>query len=326
MAKRVAKKEYRFDQETLTYRVVKPPLQLRVYRILRKVLIGFLLASVFNFLFSYFFYTPKMYNINSRNRELRMQYGLLEEKIGAATKKMHEIKHRDQAVYRSLFGADTMAIPEAYLPYSAPRYADLRPGSYTPIVTHAWEGLDRLAGLIYLESLSLDQLQVLSVDKEKMAAAIPAIWPIDKRALKHRIGAFGGRNHPILGRYLMHTGIDLAANTGTKVYATANGKVVANSGQGSGYGLQVLVNHGYGYQTRYAHLSRILVSPGQEVRRGDIIGEVGSTGRSTGPHLHYEVIYRGRHVDPINYIRKDMTAAEMENITKSLEPTTFEAY
>ena len=320
----MAKKEYKFNQQTLTYEVVRPPFQLRVYRLLRKVLIGFILASVFNFIFSYFFYTPKMSRISRENREIVMRYRLLEEKIEAATGKIEEIKHRDQTVYRSLFGADTLNIPEAFAAFPQTRYSYPGAGGNEKLIAGSWRGLDRLSQLLYLESVSFDQLQVLSADKEQMAASIPAIWPIDKRFLKGHIGAFGGRNHPILGRYISHEGIDLGANTGTKVYATGNGTVILDRGQGTGYGLQVLVDHGYGYKTRYAHLSKILVAVGQTVKRGEVIGEVGSTGRSTGPHLHYEVIYRGNHVDPINYFRKDMSEEELQRIIESARATTYE--
>ena len=146
----------------------------------------------------------------------------------------------------------------------------------------------------------------------------------DRRNLRGHIGAFGSRVHPISGRISGHQGIDLGGRTGNPVYATGDGTVAFNNEGVRGYGLQVLIDHGFGYKTRYAHLSKILVSPGQKVKRGELIGEVGSTGRSTGPHLHYEVIYRGQHVDPINYFSRDMTEAEFEKIIESARATTYE--
>ena len=320
----MSKKEYKFNPQTLTYEVIATPFRLRSYRILRKILIGFILASLVNFLFSYFFYTPKMYYIERDNREMLMKYDILQEKIGAATHKISEIKHRDQHVYRSLFAADTLAIPGIYNDYSEEKYEEFQYDRYTPLMAATWNDLDAMARLIYLESVSLDELQMLSFDKERMAQSIPAIWPIDRRYLRGSIGLFGGRNHPVLRVFRQHKGIDLGAKTGTPVYATANGRVVRDGDSGRGYGLQVLIDHDFGYKTRYAHLSKILVTPGQVVKRGELIGEVGSTGLSSGPHLHYEVIYMNRPVDPINYFRRDMDEREFAKIIESAKETDYE--
>ncbi|MCD7969213.1 MAG: M23 family metallopeptidase [Alistipes sp.] len=321
----MAKKKYKFNPETLTYEVIVTPLRLRFYRFLRKLLIAFILASVVNFLFSYFFYTPKMAAINRETGEILVKYAILNDKIEAATNKVNEIKQRDHNVYRLLFAADTLGIDGIYDPYPDTRYSRLLADeTYGDLTYGTWAGLDDLARLIYLESLSMDELQDMSLDKEKMSSSIPAIWPIDKRKLKGNIGAFGGRNHPILGRYMMHTGIDLGADRGTPVYATGDGVVIRDPDRGTGYGLQVLINHGFGYKTRYAHLSKITVEPGQHVKRGEVIGEVGSTGRSNGNHLHYEVIYMNQHVNPINYFRRDMDEAEFQKIIEMAQATTYE--
>ncbi len=180
----------------------------------------------------------------------------------------------------------------------------------------------------YLQSRSLDQLQMFATDKEYMATAIPAIWPIDKRNLRNRIGSYGGRMHPIYKRYIKHEGIDLPAKTGDPVYATGNGIVQSTDigFRSRGYGRQILIDHGFGYKTRYAHLSQIDVEPGQRVTRGEQIGRVGNTGGSVGSHLHYEVIYMGHTVDPINYFRRDMSATEFERIIQAAQETTYEVF
>ncbi|MCC8035703.1 MAG: M23 family metallopeptidase [Rikenellaceae bacterium] len=317
-------KKYKFNPRTLTYEVIVTPFRLRFYRFLRKLLIAFILASVVNFLFSYFFYTPKMVAINRDNNELLVKYSILNEKIEAATDKISEIKHRDHTVYRMLFAADTLEVDGIYDPYPDWRYAMWDDAAHGGLIRSTWVGLDDLARLVYLESRSMDELQYLSLDKEKMSSSIPAIWPIDKSKLKGDIGAFGGRNHPTLGRFQMHTGIDLGADRGVPVYATGDGVVLQDPDRGTGYGLQVLINHGFGYKTRYAHLNKIYVIPGQHIKRGEVIGEVGSTGRSTGPHLHYEVIYMNQHVNPINYFRRDMDEAEFQKIIERAKATTYE--
>ena len=313
----MAKKRYKFNPQTLTYEVITIPFRIKFYRALRKVLIGFILASIVNVLFSFFFYTPKMYRISRDNNELLIKYNMLNDKLRAATARLQEIRHRDNSVYRSLFGTDSLNMQGIYTPYPD---NDL----YTPLMVSTWKELDGMSRLLYLESKSLDELEELSKNKEMMAEAIPAIWPVNKRNLRGHIGAFGTRRHPVTGRIAGHQGIDLGGRVGDPVYATGNGRVAFNNEGERGYGKQVLINHGFGYKTRYAHLSKILVAPGQYVRRGELIGEVGSTGRSTGPHLHYEVIYRGLHVDPLNYFSRDMSEEEFAKIVESAQATTYE--
>ncbi len=154
-----------------------------------------------------------------------------------------------------------------------------------------------------------------------MSTAIPAIWPIDRQALRHGIEPFGYRNHPIYHRRILHKGIDLAANIGNNVYATGDATVQSTDlGQPRrGYGKQILLNHQYGYQTRYAHLSQIFVKPGEKVVRGQLIGKVGNTGGVTGPHLHYEVIHMGQVVNPINYFNRNMTNEEYERLMEQMQ-------
>ena len=320
----MAKKRYKFNPQTLTYEVMAIPFRIRFYRILRKVLIGFILASVVNLLFSFFFYTPKMYRIGERNNELMLKYNILNDKIRAATAKLQELRHRDNNVYRSLFAADSLNLHGIYTPYPDTKYSFLEGDMYTPEMIGTWRDLDAMTRMLYLESKSLDELEVLSKNKALMAEAIPAIWPLDRRKLRGNIGAFGTRVHPITGRVKGHQGVDLGSNIGTPVYATGDGFVAFNNEGTRGYGRQILLNHGFGAKTRYAHLSKIEVMPGQKVKRGEKIGEVGNTGLSKGPHLHYEVIYKGVHVDPINYLSRDMTEAEFQKIIESAQYTTYE--
>ncbi len=320
----MAQKRYKFNPQTLTFEVIAIPFRIKFYRLLRKLLIAFILASIVNLLFSFFFYTPKMYRITQRNYELVLQYHLLGNKLAAAETRLREIRHRDYQVYRSLFGADTLDMPGVYTPYPESKYAPLQNDLYSSLMTATWLQMDAVARQLYLESKSLDELEVLARSKEKMAEAIPAIWPIDKRGLKGHIGAFGSRVNPVLKTILGHKGIDLGGKIGEPVYATGDGEVAFDHEGEGGYGKQILLNHGFGYKTRYAHLSKIDVVAGQKVKRGEKIGELGNTGRSTGPHLHYEVIYRGVPVDPLNYFSRDMSEEEFERIIASARTTTYE--
>ncbi len=331
----MAHQEPTFDLHQLTHEVVSAtqevvtvPFRLRTYRLIRKILIGFILVSIANVLFSYFFLTPKMLRINRDNQELVVRYRILQDRIRTAERRLDEIRHRDLYVYRPLFAADTVSVEGVGLSYPDAKYAALAGYEYSPLMTGTWRRLDGLARRLYETSLSLDELQQLSRNKEIMSQAIPAIWPIDRTKLRYGIWAFGMRRHPIYSSYIMHKGVDLACDIGNPVYATGDG-VVERTDLGlprKGYGKQILLDHEFGYKTRYAHLSRILVKPGERVVRGQKIAEVGNTGGTTGPHLHYEVILRGQVVNPINYFNKDMTPAEYTRLMEEMHETNLETY
>lgn len=306
----------------------KAPLRLRIYRFVRKILIGFIVVSIANVLFSQFFFTPKMHRIDRDNRALMIDYRILQDRIREAHGRLDDIRHRDNHVYRPLFSTDTLVIPGVGQPYDEEKYASFADDEFAPIMLRTWKQLDALAQSLYQESVSFDELQVLSKDKARLAAAIPAIWPIDRKALHgDHIGAFNPRRmHPIYHRIIAHLGIDLGCDRGTPVYATGDA-VVQRTDMGEptrGYGRQILLNHKFGYQTRYAHLSKILVKPGDKVLRGQVIGETGNTGGSTAPHLHYEVIRMGTPVNPINYFNRNMTYKEYDKFMERMRETNFE--
>ena len=298
-------------------------MRLRTYTLLRKILIGFILISIVNFIFSQFFHTPKSYAILRSNRELVLKYELLNDKIRVAQRRLDEIRHRDNHVYRALFSSDSVNITAE--PYPASKYAYLSEDEYSTLMTSTWQAMDALAQQIYLESVSLDELQILAKNKENLSSAIPAIWPIDRLQLK-ALYSFGMRYHPIYKRYRFHKGVDMACSKGVPVYASGDA-IVENTDIGRrrvGYGKQVLLNHEFGYKTRYAHLNEILVEKGQKVKRGQLIGTVGNTGGSTGPHLHYEVIYMGKEVNPVNYFNKNMTRDEYRRLIEEMKDTDLE--
>ena len=318
------------EATTLTREVVTAPFRLRTYRLIRKIIIGFILVSIANVLFSYFFNTPKKYRILRDNRELKIRYRILQDRIRTAQRHVDEIRHRDSYVYRSLFSTDTLSIPGVWQPYPESKYAPMADDDYASLMIPTWRQLDALARTIYLESVSFDELQQLARNKEQLASAVPAIWPIDRKALhNNHIGAFNPRRfHPILHRIVAHEGIDLGCDRGTPVYATGDAtvEIALGNGYNGGYGHQVLLNHEFGYKTRYAHLSDVLVKPGERVKRGQLIARTGNTGRSSGPHLHYEVIHKGIPVNPINYFNRNMSAEEYERLMENLRETNFEKY
>ncbi len=294
-----------------------------LYRFVYTGLLVFIIVSLLNFVFAYRFSTPKTYRLNERINQIVRDYDMLQRRVDASLAQLAELRERDHLVYRAIFAEDTLRITGIYTPYPDEKYAGMNYGRYTPLMTQVWEGMDALARQLYLQSLSYDQLEELALDKDQMAIVVPAIMPVSQENVRS-IGKYGMRMHPILRYPRMHRGMDFSGDTGTPINATGAGVVEKYTGAGSGYGLMVVIDHGFGYKTRYAHLSKILVLPGQWVNRGEKIALMGSTGLSSAPHLHYEVIYRGNAVDPINYISREMSDAEYQKIISRAQDITFE--
>ncbi|MBO5856382.1 MAG: M23 family metallopeptidase [Alistipes sp.] len=290
------------------------------YRVAFKLFVALVIAVVSNILISIWFDTPKMAIIRRDNQYLKAQYTILQEKIRSAEQTLADVRHRDQFVYRPLLGVDTLNIPQVYAEYNDSKYADLPTGEYEELIVEGWKSIDKLMREIYYASRSLDDTQDLAENKEEFSTVIPAIWPIDRTKLKDVSSLYGMRVHPRYGYWKMHEGVDLSAPKGTPVYATGNGVVVRASWQ-RGYGELIELNHGFGYKTRYGHLSKMYVSPGDSVTRGQVIGEVGNTGVSSGAHLHYEVRFRDKTVNPIHYFNKDMSPESYVDLMKQLEET-----
>lgn len=274
-----------------------------------------LIAAVASILLSEYTDTPKIAKIRTDNAQIEEQFRLLQSRIKAAEQTLLDIKHRDHYVYRPLLGVDTLNIPEVYADYTDSKYAHIADKEYSELMTATWQQMDHLTRQIYYASLSLDDTQALAENKEEFSTVIPAIWPIDRTKLRSVSSLYGYRTHPRYGYWRMHEGIDLASPVGTPVYATGNG-IISQSQWRTGYGQLIEINHGFGYKSRYGHLSKRHVKVGDSVTRGQVIGEVGNTGVSSGPHLHYEVRFRDNTVNPIHYFNKDMSP---EAYTKLME-------
>lgn len=302
--------------------------RLQIYRLVRKLLLGFIFISIINGLFSYFFYTPKMYRINRENRDLVVRYYILQDKLRTLEREMEEIAHRDNYVYRALFSTDSLQLEGINTPYPETKYDPLREDIHASLMINTWKQMDQVARTLYARSVSLDELQNLSKNKERLSTAIPALWPIDRSLLRNGIDPFGWRIHPLYHQRIFHKGVDLPGNVGDPVYATGDAVVESIDERNSrkGYGRQVLLNHEFGYKTRYAHLSKVLVKPGEKIVRGQLIGELGRSGGVTGPHLHYEVIHQGVVVNPINYFNKNMTPEEYERIMAEVREQNLEKF
>lgn len=293
------------------------------YSVVMRLLLSLVIAVAANMLLTTWFDTPKMAKIRRENRHLVAQYGILQDRILSAEQMLKDVKHRDQYVYRPLLGVDTLDIPQVYAEYNDSKYADLPDGEYSDAIIDGWKSIDKLTRELYYASLALDTTQDLAENKEAFSTVIPAIWPIDRTKLNYVSSLYGMRQHPRYGYWRMHEGVDLSAPKGTPVYATGNA-VVLRSGWRPGYGELIELNHGFGYKTRYGHLSKRYVQAGDSVTRGQVIGEVGNTGISSGAHLHYEVRFRDNTVNPIHYFNKDMSPEAYIDLMKQLEESAKE--
>lgn len=290
----------------------------RGYKLLFRLFVALVIAAICNLVTSAWFDTPKVNNIRRDNYKLLKEYNILLDKIRSTEHVIADVKHRDHLVYRPLLGIDTLNIPRVYSEYNDSKYANFNDLEYGDLITEGWVTLDRLTRKVYYASLSLDDTQDLAENKEEFSTVIPAIWPIDRTKLRYVSSLYGMRMHPKYGSWRMHEGVDLSAPKGTPVYATGNA-VVMRAGWRPGYGYLIELNHGFGYKTRYGHLSKMYVKAGDSVTRGQVIADVGNTGVSSGSHLHYEVRFRDHTVNPIHYFNKDMSPEAYVNLMQQLE-------
>jgi murein DD-endopeptidase MepM/ murein hydrolase activator NlpD len=257
--------------------------------------------------------SPKEKQLRREAEVLQLQYDLLSKKMNQVEEVLNDLQDRDDNIYRVIFEAEPIpnSIRQAGFGGSD-RYTNLEGYDNSKLMIEVTKRLDRITKQLYIQSKSFDDVVKMAKNKEILIASIPAIMPINNKNLKHAPSGFGWRTHPIYKTQEFHPGMDFTAEQGTPIYATGNG-VVENADAGAqGYGNHVVVNHGFGYKTLYAHMSRMAVKPGTKVNRGDLLGYVGSTGLSTGPHLHYEVIKNGEKVNPINFYYNDLTPEQYQ--------------
>lgn len=273
------------------------------------------IAFLFAVLLFTFFKSPKE---KSQARELefmKLQYEILNDRLDDIEVLMTDMEQRDNNLYRMMFEADPIPNSVRRSGFAdADRYAGLYGYMNSNLVVSAARKMDVIASQLYNQSVSYDTLFALARNKSDMLAHIPAIFPLKETEIKYISSYFGYRPDPIYKISKFHSGIDFSASLNTEAYATGDG-VVCDVEKGHwGYGNMVTIDHGFGYKTRYAHLQKALVRRGQKVKRGQRIGLVGSTGKATGVHLHYEVLKNDVQIDPINFFYNDLTPDEYEQI------------
>lgn len=306
---------YYFNPKTLSFEKKKTSVKTIVKRVLWFFATALSFSVLFLWISFYLFDSPKEKILQRENNELKEQLKHVNKQLDAMDVVLKDIQERDDNIYRSVFEANPIPVEQRY-PFLTEdtKYDNISTQDAKNLLSEIDKKTNRLMVQLAVQSRSLDTIANLANKKAEMLAAIPAIRPI--KNMRHISSGFGRRYHPILKILRPHTGIDISAAKGTPVYATADG-VVTRENPGSGYGIVVVINHGYSYKTLYAHLSKKAVKPGQKVKRGDVIGYVGNTGLSFGPHLHYEVRKGGTPVNPIHYFFNDITPAEFDAILES---------
>ncbi len=284
-------------------------------RLLGVFVSGIAFALVFVWIAFYYIDSPKVKILEKENTELRTEMENMSQRLDKMSAVLFDIEDRDDNIYRTIFEVDPVPASVRYPMIAEDSRLDSMSHSEAyEMLKQANKKADQLTVRLAVQSRSLDTLEQIAHKKNDMLNAIPAIRPL--KNMYSVTSGFGRRFHPILKTLRAHTGVDITAPKGTPVYATADG-VVANENPGSGYGLCIVINHGYSYKSLYAHLSKKAVKPGQKVKRGQLIGYVGATGLASGSHLHYEVIKNGQRVNPVYYFNADITPAEYNKILES---------
>lgn len=309
----MSKVKYKFNTKSLTYEKVKITFKQRLLQVLSYLAIGVVFAAV-TILLGYRFLPSPMQKKQNRELEVvKLQYELLNKKMNQVQTVLNDLQDRDDNIYRVIFEAEPIPNSVRQAGFGgSDRYKDLEGYDNTALMKEATERLDRITKQLYIQSKSFDEVVKMAKGKEKLIASIPAIMPLNNKNLKHAPSGYGWRTHPIYKTQEFHPGMDFTAEQGTPIYATGDGVVVVADASAQGYGNHVVINHGFGYQTLYGHMSKIATKPGTKLKRGDLIGYVGSTGLSTGPHVHYEVIKNGEKVNPINFYYNDLSPEEYQ--------------
>ena len=315
----MAKVKYYYDSENLAYRKIKIKKRNKfgfvILFLMASALFGSLIFVVL--LNTPYFDTPKDRLLIREIENLKLNYAVLNKKMNQLDNVIEAIEDRDNNLYRTYFNTSPISKEERKSGLSGTnRYADLQGYNNTQLVLNTTKRVDVLTKELVIQSKSLDYILKLAKEKNKLLSAIPAIQPVRNENLKRMASGFGYRTDPFTKARKMHEGMDFTAKIGTPIYATGDGIVAQADNRASGYGNHIVIRHGYGYETLYGHLSKYNSKAGQKVKRGDIIGYVGSTGRSEGPHLHYEVHKDGKVVNPLNFYYGNISAVEYVAISK----------
>jgi murein DD-endopeptidase MepM/ murein hydrolase activator NlpD len=309
--------KYYYNTHSLRYEKLEIPLRVKLLRVFAFIATAIVTSAIISYFAFQFIGSPGEKILRAQNERLKNRYEILNDEVKTIEQQMAELEKRDNSVYRSIFEAKP--IPDSVRAKALEKQQEIakveRMEDYE-VVQSIQKTLGTLASRITAQKNSYVELEGLMKNKEKILAATPAIQPVSNKELNRIASGFGYRIDPVYKTIKMHAGLDFAAPQGTPIYATANGRIKTAGYSSGGYGNHVVIDHGYGYETLYGHMVRVKARAGQQVTRGEIIGYVGTTGKSTGPHCHYEVHKNGNKIDPIYFFYNDLSPQQFDELLK----------
>ena len=309
--------KYYYNTNTLRYEKLETPLRVKLLRVFGFIAAALVTAALIAYVAFRFVGSPQERILQQQNRALRDNYRELEDTLESIQRQMRELEKRDNDVYRAIFEAnpipDSARARELEVKQEIARVEKIKDHQLVGSITST---INNISSRIAAQKKSYDEVEDLVKNKEQLLARTPAIQPVSNKDLNRIASGFGYRIDPVYKTTKFHAGLDFSAPQGTPIYATADGTVSTSGNSGNGYGNHVIINHGYGYETLYGHMVRVKSRAGQAVKRGEVIGWVGSTGKSTGPHCHYEVHKNGEKIDPIYYFYNDLTPEQFDQLLK----------
>jgi murein DD-endopeptidase MepM/ murein hydrolase activator NlpD len=309
--------KYYYNTHTLRYEKLETPLRVKLLRVFGFIAAALVTAAIISLLAFRFIGSPNEKLLRAENERMKDRYRELGKEIKKIEQQMKELETRDNEVYRSIFEATP--IPDSARLKELEKeqlIAKVEGMEQEDLINSIVTSLNHMGSRIKAQQASYKDIAGMLNNKEKLLAATPAIQPVSNADLKRIASGFGYRIDPVYKTVKLHPGLDFSAPAGTPIYATADGSIEVAANRGDGYGNCVIINHGYGYKTLYGHMFRIKARGGQRIKRGEVIGYVGSTGKSTGPHCHYEVIKNGNKIDPIYFFYNDLTPEQFDRLLK----------
>ncbi len=309
--------KYYYNTHTLRYEKLETPLRVKLMQVFGFIAAALVTAMLISFLAFRFIGSPKEKILQIENERMKDRYNELNKKLNEIQLQVAELENRDNEVYRSIFEAspipDSARAKEMEKEQQIAKVEGMVEGD---LINSIISTLNNLNSRVHAQQASFKEITELINNKEKLLAATPAIQPVSNKDLNRIASGYGYRIDPVYKTVKFHPGLDFTAPSGTPIYATADGVIASAGNIGDGYGNHVIINHGYGYKTLYGHMYRIKARVGQRVKRGEVIGWVGNTGKSTGPHCHYEVIKNGNKIDPIYFFYNDLTPEQFDRLLK----------
>jgi len=309
--------KYYYNTNTLRYEKLETPLRVKLLRVFGFIAAALVTAAFISYLAFQFIGSPKEKILEQQNRALKDNYRELEDTLTSIQQQMKELEKRDNDVYRAIFEAnpipDSARAKEIEEKLEIAKVERIKDHQLVSSITAT---INNINSRIAAQKRSYGEVEELVKNKELLLAHTPAIQPVSNKDLNRIASGFGYRIDPVYKTTKLHAGLDFSAPQGTPIYATADGAVSTSGNTGNGYGNHVIINHGFGYETLYGHMVRVKTRTGQQVKRGEVIGWVGSTGKSTGPHCHYEVHKNGEKIDPIYFFYNDLTPAQFDLLLK----------